>query len=65
MKKYLLVIYHYMEEETFLFDSIDDLLSLFSYDCLEDLFEGYRCCDIYIVSDVITKDNYKIKEVND
>lgn len=62
MKKFLLVIYHYMEEETYFYDSIDELLEHFNCKSLSDLFEDYDC-NLYIVSDIINKYNFKTKEV--
>lgn len=63
MKKYLLVLYGYNEEETHLYDSIDELLNNWDCESLSDLFEDYKSCDIYCVVDKIDKDNYKTKEV--
>lgn len=52
---YLLVIYSYMEEETYFYHDIDKLL--YDFDCknLEQLFKQYNCF-IYVVSNVLRKE---------
>ena len=52
---YLLVIYSYMEEETYFYHDIDKLLCDFDCKNLEQLFEEYNCF-IYVVSNVFRKE---------
>ena len=51
---YLLVLYSYMEEETYYYETVEELLEDWNYDSLSQFFEHYDNATIYKIRGVIS-----------
>lgn len=56
--QYLLVLCSYMEEETYIFDTLSELLSFWHCKSLQELFKRFPSSRIYFVEDEINNDNF-------